>query len=220
MRLLFIFFIITVFFIHCKRQKPTPNKEKKITAESIQKPVVWDSLYLEIPMVSFPLSINASTYFKGAVEYEYVKKFFEGKKVQVKEGDIETIEAKDERSTSFYYVGKFKITDSVVGLVLYNATLQEFYIATFEKSTGNWIDALEIAKIHKKENGSEILECTLKSPNDIRLSYQFLSKVLEVEDIPPTHLLYNIQSNGKIIDMQPKIKIPSSNSLEKQSNKK
>ncbi len=220
MRLLFIMLIIGLLSIHCQRQKPKPMKEKKITAESIQKPVIWDTLYHEIPMLSFPFNINASTYFKGAVEFEYVKKFFEGKKVQVKEGDIETIQVKDERSTSFYYIGKFKISDNIIGTILYNGSLQEFYIVTFEKSTGNWIDALEVAKIHKKEKGSEILECTLQNAFDIQLTYQFLSKVLNVDDIPPTKLQFKIQSNGKIIDLQPKTQIPATDSLEKVKDKK
>lgn len=216
---LWIIVIIGLFLINCQRQKPKPQKEKKITAESIQKPVVWDTLYHDIPIISFPYSINASTYFKGAVEFEYVKKFFEGQKVQVKEGNIEIIEAKDERSTSFYYIGKFKISENIIGVILYNGTLQEFYLVTFEKSTGKWIDALEIAKIHKKEKGSEILECTILSTNDIQLTYQFLSKVLEVEDIPPTKLNYKIDNQGDIIDMQPKLKIPSTDSLEKVTQK-
>ncbi len=220
MRLLLFMLIIALFTIHCQRQKPKPNKEKKITVESIQKPVIWDTLYHEIPMISFPFHINASTYFKGAVEFEYVKKFFEGKKVQVKEGTLETIQVKDERNTSFYYVGKFKVSENIIGAILYNGGLQEFYIVTFEKSTGNWIDALEVAKIHKKEKGSEILECTLQNAFDIQLTYQFLSKVLEVEDIPPTKLQFKIQSNGRIVDLQPKDKIPSVDSLEKVNDKK
>lgn len=215
MRLLFILLFLGTLFINCQRQKPNPKKEKKITAESFQKPVVWDSLYNMVPTINFPININASTYFKGAVEYEYVKKFFDGKKVQVKEGNIETIQIKDEKSTAFYYIGKFKVSNNIIGVILYNSELQEFYLTTFEKKSGNWIDALEIAKIHKKENGSEILECTILNSTQIQLNYQFLSKVLEVEDISPTKLLFTIQTNGKILDMQPKLQIPSTDSIEK-----
>lgn len=220
MRVFLYTLLIGLFLLHCQRQKPMPKKEKKISAEDIKKPVVWDSLYQQIPMITFPYTINANTYFKGAVEFDYIKKFFEGKTVQVKEGHTEIIQAKDERSTSFYYIGKFKINDKITGIILYNASLQEFYVTTFEKTTGQWIDALEVAKIHKKEKGSEILECTLQNPNEIHLTYQFLSKVLEVEDILPTKLIFKIQSDGKIIDTQPKLVIPSPDSLEKASEKK
>ncbi len=207
MRLLLLV-LIGLCFIHCQRQKPKPKHKKKVSAESIVKPVVWDSLYNVVPMITFPYSINASTYFKGAIEFDYVKKFLDGQKVQVKEGNIETIHIKDARSTSFYYIGKFKISESVIGFILYNGELQEFYVVSFEKSTGKWIDALEVAKIRKKENGSEILECVIPNSNELHLTYQFLSKVLEVEDIPPTKLIYQIQTNGKFLDMQSKLLLP------------
>ncbi len=219
MRLWFILVFFSLIFMNCQRQKPKPIEQKKISAESLKKPVVWDSLYHEIPMINFPFQINASTYFKGAVEYEYVKKFFEGQKVQVKEGNSEIIEVKDPRNTSFYYVGKFKISENIIGIILYNGSLQEFYVVSFEKNTGKWIDALEVAKIHKKENGSEILESVLKSNTELKLTYQFLSKVLEVEDIPPTNLDFKIESDGKILDLQPKLIIPLVDSLEKKIEK-
>lgn len=210
-----IILLLCVAFIsiYCQRQRPVEKKKHKITEEDLKKPAVWDTLFNQVPTLPFPIQINASTYFKGAIEPEYLQKFFQNIRVKVKEGPIEILTFSDSVKVSFYYVGKFAISKEIFGLIVYNATLQEFYCINFKRD-GTPIDALEISKIHKREKGSEILEASINHGQEILLTYEFLSKDLKVADIPKTSLRFLILPSGQFQDTRPDMTI-SADSVEK-----
>lgn len=201
----------------CQRQRPVEKKKHKITAENLKQPAVWDTLLNQIPNLSFPIQINASTYFKGYIEPEYLQKFFQNISVKVKEGHTETLTLSDSNKVSFYYVGKFPISRDIIGIIVYNASLQEFYCMNFKKD-GAPIDALEISKIHKRQNGSEILEASINNSQEILLAYEFLSKDLKVADIPKTNIRFLILPSGHFQDTRPDLSI-SADSVEKDTMK-